>query len=232
MGTFLQLTPIPSATKKYSMTVLTWPICNRKFQKLLSKYKMRQDQFWCFKYFLKTVFVGKERGHCLCSSSTWWSLGIDIGPITTRNDFVFVPNRLPNLFARRPEVTRPLTAKVGPIEGGNGTCKASWEFRPPFCLFLTERIYFHFLIGRCPHGKPNNILILLDVAYGKIHSYRKKFENRIRWMRSLGKTECCKREFKHNMWFNFGFKFYFYFFIFLCFKVARYYTLPQPYSKI
>lgn len=33
----------------------------------------------------------------------------------------FCPNRLPNLFATGPEMTRPLPAKVGLIEEGVGT---------------------------------------------------------------------------------------------------------------
>ena len=32
--------------------------------------------------------------------------GVDISPTTPRNYFVFVPNRLPSLFAKRPEITR------------------------------------------------------------------------------------------------------------------------------
>ena len=33
---------------------------------------------------------------------------VDIRPMTPRNNFVLVSNRLPNLFARRPEMTLPL----------------------------------------------------------------------------------------------------------------------------
>ena len=48
------------------------------------------------------------------------SFGIEIRPMSPRNNFAFVPNWLPNLFARRPEMTRPLPAKIGPIEEGVG----------------------------------------------------------------------------------------------------------------
>ena len=34
------------------------------------------------------------------------AFGVDISPTTPRNYFVFVPNRLPSLFAKRPEITR------------------------------------------------------------------------------------------------------------------------------
>ena len=34
------------------------------------------------------------------------AFGVDISPTTPRNYFVFVPNRLLSLFARRPEITR------------------------------------------------------------------------------------------------------------------------------
>ena len=43
-----------------------------------------------------------------------------VGPITPRNNFVFVRNRLPNLFAGRPEMTRALPAEIGSIKGGVG----------------------------------------------------------------------------------------------------------------
>lgn len=121
--------------------------------------------------------------------------------------------------------------KNRPHWGGKGRSKASWEYRPLSCLFWQKEFAFISWLGvNFRYGQPNNIWKLLDVAYGKIHSYRKKFEKRIRWMRSLGVTAWCNREFKHNMmWVNFGFKFYFYF---LCFKVARYHTLPQPCSKV
>ena len=39
---------------------------------------------------------------------------------TVLNNFVLVANRLPNLFARRPEMTLPLPAEIGPIEVGVG----------------------------------------------------------------------------------------------------------------
>ena len=34
------------------------------------------------------------------------AFGVDISPTTPRNYFVLVPNRLPSLFAKRPEITR------------------------------------------------------------------------------------------------------------------------------
>ena len=49
-----------------------------------------------------------------------YSLAVDIGPITPRSDFVFVPNRLPNLFTRRPEIPVPFQQKSSPAEGGVG----------------------------------------------------------------------------------------------------------------
>ena len=68
---------------------------------------------------------------------------------------MFIPNQLPR-FAGRPEMTCPLPTKIGPVERGNGTCKAFREFYPPFCLFLTQKEFAsHFLIGCCPHVQPN-----------------------------------------------------------------------------
>ena len=58
-----------------------------------------------------------------------------IGPMTLSNNFVFVPNRLPNQFARPPEMTLALPAKIGPTEGGMGVLSA-------ILSFLDNR-YFH-----------------------------------------------------------------------------------------
>ena len=57
--------------------------------------------------------------------------------MTPCNNFVCIPNGLPSLFANRPEMNCPLPPKTSPIERRNGTHKAFWEFRPPFCLFST-----------------------------------------------------------------------------------------------
>ena len=65
------------------------------------------------------------------------SFRVDIRPMTPRNNFVFVSNRLPNLFARRPEMPLPLipfSQESAPLKG-NGTRKAFWEICPPFCPF-------------------------------------------------------------------------------------------------
>ena len=49
-----------------------------------------------------------------------YSLAADIGPITPRSDFVFVPNRLSNLFTRQPEIPVPFQQKSSPAEGRVG----------------------------------------------------------------------------------------------------------------
>ena len=38
--------------------------------------------------------------------------------MTPCNNFVFIPNGLPSLFAKRPEMNCPLPTKISPIEGG------------------------------------------------------------------------------------------------------------------
>ena len=48
---------------------------------------------------------------------------------------VFVLNRLPNLSARRPKMTRPLPAKIGPIEVGIGHAKPSGSSVRHFVFF-------------------------------------------------------------------------------------------------
>ena len=48
-----------------------------------------------------------------------------MGPITTRNNFVFDSNRLPKLFAGPHEMTRPLRAKIGLIGGAVELVKLS-----------------------------------------------------------------------------------------------------------
>ena len=53
---------------------------------------------------------------------------VDIGPITPRNILMFVSYRLPNLFARRPEMIRPLPEEIGQIEEGIGRAKPSESF--------------------------------------------------------------------------------------------------------
>ena len=67
-----------------------------------------------------------------------------MGPTTPRNNFVFVPNRLPSQFTRRPEMTGPLPTKIGAIKGGIGHAKPSGS---------SDGRYF--LIGRYPYGQPN-----------------------------------------------------------------------------
>ena len=76
-----------------------------------------------------------------------------MGPTTPRNNFVFVPNRLPSQFTRRPEMTGPLPTKIGPIKGGMGHAKPSGSSVRHFVFLDIDGRYF--LIGRCPHGQPN-----------------------------------------------------------------------------
>ena len=76
-----------------------------------------------------------------------------MGPTTPRNNFVFVPNRLPTLFTRRPEMTRPLPTKIDPIKGEMGHAKPSGSSVRHFVFSDIDGRYF--LIGRCPHGQPN-----------------------------------------------------------------------------
>ena len=57
-----------------------------------------------------------------CIQTVIW---LDIGPITTCNNFVFIPNQLALMFARQPEMTWLLHAKIGPFEEGMGHTKPS-----------------------------------------------------------------------------------------------------------
>ena len=66
-------------------------------------------------------------------------------------------NRLPNLFARRPEITRPLPAEIGPVEAGGG----GWDTQNPLGVPFIILSFFDidgrlFLIERCPYGQANN----------------------------------------------------------------------------
>jgi len=67
------------------------------------------------------------------------SFRVDIGPITPGNKIVFVPNLLPNLSARRPEMTRPLPAQIGPIEAEMGHAKPSGSSVRHFVFFRHRR---------------------------------------------------------------------------------------------
>ena len=51
-------------------------------------------------------------------------------------------------------MTRPLSAKIGPNEGGVGHAKPPESFVPHFVILRHSQKYF--LIGRCPYGQPNN----------------------------------------------------------------------------
>ena len=80
--------------------------------------------------------------------------GVDIGLITLSNNFVLF-NRLSNLFARRPEMTPLLLAKIGPTERGMGHAKLSGSSVRHFVFLLDSRGGLPFLIGRCTHGQPS-----------------------------------------------------------------------------
>ena len=56
----------------------------------------------------------------------------------TLQGICFCPNRLPNLFARRPEMTRPLPAKGGPIEEGVDTQRLLGERSSILSFFRRE----------------------------------------------------------------------------------------------
>ena len=49
-------------------------------------------------------------------------------------------------------MTRPLSAKIGPIEVGIGHAKPSESSVRHFVFFDIDAT--HFLIERCPHGQP------------------------------------------------------------------------------
>ena len=69
---------------------------------------------------------------------------------------MFVPNRIPNLFTRRPEMIRPLPAKIDTIQGGMGHAKPSGRSVRHFVFFLHRQGGRHFWIRRCPRRQPNN----------------------------------------------------------------------------
>ena len=58
---------------------------------------------------------------------------------------MFVPNRLPNLFARQPEMTRPLPTKIGPTERRWDMQSLQVVLSAILSFFNTERICFSFL---------------------------------------------------------------------------------------
>ena len=55
--------------------------------------------------------------------------------MTPCNNFVFIPNGLPSLFAKRPEMNCPLPPKISPIEGGMGHTKPFGSSACHFVLF-------------------------------------------------------------------------------------------------
>ena len=82
------------------------------------------------------------------------SFRVDIRPMTPRNNFVFVSNRLPNLFARRPEMPLPLipfSQESAPLKG-NGTRKAFWEICPPFCPFCRRSSWLRVALTDSPRN--------------------------------------------------------------------------------
>ena len=88
---------------------------------------------------------------------------VDIGPIPPSSNFVFVPNQLPSLLTRWPEMTwndPSLHAKIGPEwRGEMGSTKPPGSF---ICYFVFFNIAkgINFLIARCSHGQPNKKSLL------------------------------------------------------------------------
>ena len=62
--------------------------------------------------------------------------------VTPCNKFVFILNRLQNLSARRPEMTRPLPAKISHIEAGIVHAKTSGSSVRHFVFFWHKRDSF------------------------------------------------------------------------------------------
>ena len=56
--------------------------------------------------------------------------------MTPCNNFVCIPNGLPSLFAKRPEMNCPLPPKISPTEGGMGHKK---PFGSSTCHFVFFR---------------------------------------------------------------------------------------------
>ena len=78
---------------------------------------------------------------------------------------MFVLNRLPNLFARRPEMTRLLPAKFGPIEGVMGHARPSGSFVCHFVFFdilehVERMLLLIFWLGVSLGGSPINMKVM------------------------------------------------------------------------
>ena len=70
--------------------------------------------------------------------------------MTPSNNFVFFPNGLPSLFAKRPEMNCPLPTKSAPL-------KEEWDTQSLLGVPLSILSFFDidgrkFLIGCFPHG--------------------------------------------------------------------------------
>ena len=91
------------------------------------------------------------------------------GPLTPRNNFLFVPNQLPNLFARWLGMTRLLPTNWLHC-GGMGHAKPSGSSIHHFVSFDVERICF-LIFGHCSHGQPNNNMQFLPVGFFSVSRF-------------------------------------------------------------
>ena len=85
-------------------------------------------------------------------------------PITPHSNSVFVRNRIPNLFVRRPEMTLPLSTKN----------KGEWNTQRLLGEPSAVLLFFFFLEGESPCQKGNLKMIFHDILshyFCKVQSY-------------------------------------------------------------
>ena len=100
--------------------------------------------------------------------------------MTPCNNFVFIPNGLPSLFAKRPEMNCPLPPKISPIEGGMGHIKPFGSIACHFVFFrhrckeildwaLPSRVVLLYIVCRkyrqTHHRKEHNLALLLEIMH-------------------------------------------------------------------
>ena len=117
---------------------------------------------------------GELRGHCYCSSRTGWQhhrilylenhLGVDRGPITPCTCSKSTSKAVYQTTRDDPSPSR----NNRPYWRGNGTSKAFWEFRPPFCLFAAQTRwppFFHWALPWQPNKRHRDQRFSPDQAW-------------------------------------------------------------------
>ena len=100
--------------------------------------------------------------------------------MTPRNNFAFIPNGLPSLFTKRPEMNCPLPTKISPIEGGMGHTKPFGSSALHFVFFrhrwkeILDRVLPSWVVllyivcrkyRRTHHRKEHNLALLWEIMH-------------------------------------------------------------------